>query len=134
MRSTIRTMSAYKPQGYPSLSPYIMARGGQSVIDFVTAVFDATPLRRFDDGHGHIMHAEMRIDDSVIMLADAHGDWPAVPAWVHVYVADVDATYKRALAAGGSSVQEPQQRPGDPDRRGGVADPSGNQWWISTQV
>jgi len=125
---------AYKPQGYPSLSPYIMARGGQSVIDFVTAVFDATPLRRFDDGQGHIMHAEMRIDDSVIMLADAHGDWPAVPAWVHVYVADVDATYKRALAAGGSSVQEPQQRPGDPDRRGGVADPSGNQWWISTQV
>jgi hypothetical protein len=53
-----------------------MARGGQSVIDFVTAVFDATPLRRFDDGQGHIMHAEMRIDDSVIMLADAHGDWP----------------------------------------------------------
>ena len=129
-----RAMSAYKPDGYPSVSPYIMAKGGQSVIDFVTAVFGATPLRRFDDGHGHIMHAEMRIDDSVIMLADAHGDWPAVPAWLHVYVADVDATYKRALAAGGSSVQEPQQRPGDPDRRGGVADPSGNQWWISTQV
>jgi uncharacterized glyoxalase superfamily protein PhnB len=53
---------------------------GQSVIDFVTAVFGAELLRRFD-GDGHIMHAEMRIDDSVIMLADAHGDWPAVPAW-----------------------------------------------------
>ena len=59
-------MSPYKPAGYPSVSPYIMAKVGQSVIDFVTAVFDATPLRRFDDGHGHIMHAEMRIDDSVI--------------------------------------------------------------------
>jgi PhnB protein len=127
-------MPPYKPDGYPSVSPYIMAKGGQSVIDFVTTVFGAVALRRFDDGAGHIMHAEMRIDDSVIMLADAHGDWPAVPAWLHVYVPDVDATYAKALAAGGSSVQEPQQRAGDPDRRGGVADPSGNQWWISTQT
>jgi len=46
----------------------------------------------------------------------------------------VDATYQRALAAGGSSIQAPSQRDGDPDKRGGVADPSGNQWWISTQV
>ena len=75
-------MSAYKPDGYPSVSVYIMARGGQSVID----------------------------------------------------VPDVDATYQRALAAGGSSIQAPSQRDGDPDKRGGVADPSGNQWWISTQV
>ena len=80
------------------------------------------------------MHAEMRIDDSVIMLADAHGEWAAVPAWLHVYVPDVDATYQKALAAGGSSMQPPSQRDGDPDRRGGVADPSGNQWWISTQI
>jgi PhnB protein len=128
-------MSAtYKPENYPSVSCYIMAKGAQGVIDFVTAAFDATPLRRFDSPEGRIMHAEMRIDDSVIMLADAHGDWPPVPAWLHLYVADVDATYQRALAAGGTSVQAPQQRGGDPDRRGGVADPSGNVWWISTQA
>ena len=131
--ATIAAMGAYKPDGYPSVSVYIMARGGQSVIDFVTAVFDATPLRRFDHD-GRILHAEMRLDDSVIMLADAHGEWPPVPAWLHVYVPDVDATYQRALAAGGSSIQAPSQRDGDPDKRGGVADPSGNQWWISTQV
>lgn len=60
--------------------------------------------------------------------------WPAFPAWLHVYVRDVDATYRRALEVGGASVQEPQQKEGDPDRRGGVKDPAGNTWWISSQV
>ena len=111
-----------------------MAKDARAVIEFVTKVFGATPQRRFDGPDGRIMHAEMRIDDSVVMLADAHGDWPSFPSWIHVYVPDVDATYQRALAAGGTSVQAPQQRQGDPDRRGGVADSNGNQWWISTQV
>jgi uncharacterized glyoxalase superfamily protein PhnB len=111
-----------------------MAKDARAVIEFVTKVFGATPERRFDGPDGRVMHAEMRIDDSVVMLADAHGDWPSFPSWVHVYVPDVDATYQRALTAGGTSVQAPQQRQGDPDRRGGVADSSGNQWWISTQM
>lgn len=127
-------MSApYKPSGFPSVSAYVMASDARKVIDFVTKVFDATPERRFDSPDGRIMHAEMRIEDSVVMLADANADWPSAPAWLHIYVPDVDATYQRALAAGGTSVQPPQQRAGDPDRRGGVADPCGNQWWISTQ-
>jgi uncharacterized glyoxalase superfamily protein PhnB len=126
--------SSYKPAGFPSASVYIMAKDARAVIEFVTKVFGATPERRFDGPEGRIMHSEMRIEDSVVMLADAHGDWPAFPSWIHVYVPDVDATYQRALAAGGTSVQAPQQRQGDPDRRGGVADPCGNQWWISTQV
>jgi uncharacterized glyoxalase superfamily protein PhnB len=67
------------------------------------------------------------------MLADGGGQVPAFPVWLHVYVPDVDATYRRALAAGGVSVQEPSQQ-GDPDRRGGVKDPAGNTWWIATQV
>jgi len=126
-------MSAYKPGGFPSVSAYIMAKDGQALIDFVAAAFGATPERRIDH-EGRIAHAEMRIDDSVIMLADAHGQWAPVPAWLHIYVPDVDATYQKALAAGGTSVQPPSQREGDPDRRGGVADPWGNQWWISTQI
>ena len=83
---------------------------------------------------GTVMHAEVQIDDSVVMLADGGRPWPAFPAWLHVYVRDVDATYRRALEAGGASVQEPQQKEGDPDRRGGVKDPAGNTWWISSQV
>ena len=123
----------YKPEGYSSVSVYVMADGAQRVIDFLKRTFDAQELRRFDNPDGSIMHAEVRIDDTVVMLADGGGDAPAFPVWLHVYVPDVDATYRRALAAGGVSVQEPRQKD-DPDRRGGVKDPAGNTWWIATQV
>ncbi|MFY0526058.1 VOC family protein [Archangium gephyra] len=124
----------YKPEGYPSVSAYVMVDGAQRVIDFLKKAFDATELRRFDSPDGSIMHVEVRIEDSVVMLSDGGGPFPAFPVWLHLYVPDVDATYRRALAAGGVSVQEPQQKKDDPDRRGGVKDPSGNTWWISTQV
>ena len=98
------------------------------------ATFDAEPLRRYDRPDGSIMHSEVRIDDTVVMIADSLAGWPAVRAALHVYVADVDAAYARGLAAGGTSLQEPAQREGDPDRRGGVQDPAGNSWWVATQV
>jgi uncharacterized glyoxalase superfamily protein PhnB len=125
---------SYKPQGYASVSVYIMAKEAQRVIDFLTQTFDARQTRRADLPDGSIMHAEVQIDDTVVMLADAGGEFPAFPAWLHVYVPDVDATYQRALEAGGISVQEPVQKEGDTDRRGGVKDPAGNTWWIATQV
>jgi uncharacterized glyoxalase superfamily protein PhnB len=124
----------WKPAGYTSLSPYLMVDKAQRVIDFLKAAFGATELRRFDMPDGTIMHAEVRIDDSVVMLADAGGPYPAFPVWLHLYVPDVDAAYQRALKAGGTSAQEPQQKEGDPDRRGGVKDPAGNTWWISQQI
>lgn len=123
----------YKPENYTSVAVYVMANGAQQVIDFLKATFDAIELRRFDNADGLIMHAEVRIDDTVVMIAEGGSDFPAFPVWLHVYVPDVDATYRRALEAGGTSVQEPRQK-GDPDRRGGVKDPSGNTWWIATQV
>lgn len=123
----------YKPEGYPSVSAYVMVNGAQRVIDFLKKTFDATELRRYDSPDGSIMHVEVRIDDTVVMLSEGGGSFPAFPVWLHVYVPDVDATYRRALEAGGVSVQEPQQK-GDPDRRGGVKDPSGNTWWIATQM
>jgi uncharacterized glyoxalase superfamily protein PhnB len=82
---------------------------------------------------GSVMHAEIRIGDSVVMLGEAGGQWPAIPTFLHVYVDDVDAVYRRALDAGGVSVQAPAQK-GDQDKRGGVQDPGGNTWWIATQV
>ena len=75
----------------------------------------------------------MRIDDSVIMLTDGNAEWPPIAANVHVYVSDVDETYRRALAAGATSVQEPVQKD-DEDKRGGVRDPGGTTWWIATRV
>ncbi len=123
-----------KPEGYSSVSVYLVVDGAQRVIDFLKKTFDATELRRYDMPDGSIMHAEVRIDDAVVMIADAGGAWPAFPSWLHVYVQDVDATYRRALASGGVSVQEPQRKEGDPERRSGVKDPGGNTWWIATQV
>ena len=67
------------------------------------------------------------------MLADAIDGWPAVDAHVHVYVADVDAAWSRAMQAGGTVVQAPAQKD-DGDKRGGVRDPGGTAWWISQQV
>jgi uncharacterized glyoxalase superfamily protein PhnB len=126
--------SKWKPQGYSAVSAYIVTEGAQRVIDFLKKSFGATDLRRFDMPDGKIMHAEVRIDDTVVMIADAGGAYPAFPVWLHVYVPDVDATYQHALAAGGTSVQEPILKEGDPDKRGGVKDPGGNTWWISTQI
>jgi PhnB protein len=122
----------YKPEGYTSVAVYLMASQAQPVIDFLVAAFGATPTRRYEAPDGSIMHAEVQIDDTVVMITD--GGEAAFPAWLHVYVPDVDATYQRALAAGGTSVQAPTQKPNDPDRRGGVKDPAGNTWWIATQV
>lgn len=123
----------WKPQGYSTVSVYIVTESAQQVIDFLKETFDATDLRRFDTPDGKIMHAEVRIGDTVIMMADASQKYPAFPVWLHVYVPDVDVTYKKALAAGGVTVQEPSRREGDPDRRAGVNDAGGNTWWISTQ-
>jgi uncharacterized glyoxalase superfamily protein PhnB len=123
-----------KPEGYSSVSVYLVVNGAQRVIDFLKKTFDAAELRRYDMPDGSIMHAEVRIDDAVVMIADGRGAWPPFPSWLHVYVEDVDAAYRRALEAGGLSVQEPQRKVGDPDRRGGVKDPGGNTWWIATQV
>jgi uncharacterized glyoxalase superfamily protein PhnB len=123
----------YKPPDHPSLSPYLLVADAQAAIDFMMAAFAAQPLRRHEREDGSIQHAEVRIDDSVVMLGQAVEGWPPVPCYLHLYVPDVDATYAKALAVGGESVQEPKQQ-GDPDKRGGVKDPGGNTWWISTQM
>lgn len=124
---------AWKPDGYTSVSPYLITRNAEAVIDFLRKTLEAEPLRRFDMPDGTIMHAEVRIDDTVVMLGEAGSEWRPVPCHVHVYVPDVDRTFERALANGGEAVQAPQQKEGDPDRRGGVTDPGGNTWWFSTQ-
>ena len=124
----------WKPQGYSAVSVYLVAEGAQRVIDFLKKTFDATFLRRFDTPDGKIMHAEVRIGDTVVMIADAGASYPAFPVWLHVYVPDVDATYRTGFEAGAVAVQEPVRREGDTDRRGGFKDPAGNTWWIGTQV
>lgn len=125
--------TTYKPEGYTSVSPYLIVNGAARTIDFMKDVFGAVELRRYPTAQGTLMHAEVRIEDTVVMLADPAPDWPALPAHVHVYVKDVDAIYRRALAAGAASVQEPVKK-ADEDKRGGVKDPGGTTFWIATRV
>lgn len=125
--------SPYKPSGYSTVSPYLIVDGAQGTIEFLKTVFGAVELRRFPDESGRLMHAEVRIEDTVIMLADSALEWPPVPAYVHIYVNDVDSAYKLALKAGATSVQEPVKKDDD-DKRGGIKDPGGTTWWIATKV
>jgi PhnB protein len=125
--------SSFKPQGYNSVSPYLIVDGAAGTIAFLVRVFGATELRRFPDPSGKLMHAEVRVDDTVVMVADSAEGWLPVQSHVHVYVQDVDATYRRALDAGATSVQAPIKKE-DEDKRGGVKDSGGTTWWISTKV
>jgi uncharacterized glyoxalase superfamily protein PhnB len=123
----------FKPSNYNSVSPYLIVDGAAATIRFLEAVFGAVEIRRFAGSDGKLRHAEVRIDDSVLMLADGTDGWPPLPSYVHVYVADVDAAYARALAGGATSVQEPTKKD-DADRRCGVRDAGGTTWWIATKV
>jgi len=124
----------YKPAGYNSLSPYIVVNGAERLAKLLETVFGARPLRRYEGTDGKIVHAEMQIDDSVIMFADATEAWPPNQLLIHLYVEDVDAVFKRAVAAGFEVVSEPREQEGDPDRRGTLKDFSGNYWSVSTQI
>lgn len=126
--------TAYKPSGYPSVSPYLVVTDARAAIQFMVDVLDAVEIRRFDAPEGgRLMHAEVRLDDSVIMLGDCMEGWPAVPAHVHVYVPDVDATFARAMKHGATSLQEPVKKQDD-DKRGGFQDAWGTSWWVGTKI
>ncbi|QDU40470.1 Glyoxalase-like domain protein [Maioricimonas rarisocia] len=125
--------AAFKPEGYTSVAPYLVVKGAADTIRFLEQTFEAVELRRIADDNGRIVHAEVRIDDTVVMLADGNEQWPPFSAYVHIYVPDVDATCRRALEHGATSVQEPVQKD-DEDKRGGVQDSGGTTWWIATKV
>lgn len=121
------------PEGYRSVTPYLIVDGAASLLDFVKEAFGAEERIRMPGPNGTIGHAEVTIGDSVIMLADGGEQWPARPGAIHLYVEDCDATYRRAMAAGAASVREPRNEFYG-DRMSGVTDPVGNQWWIATHV
>lgn len=124
----------FKPTGYNSVSPYLVVKGAQKMIDLLKLIFDAKELRRYDMPDGSIMHAEVQVDDSVIMMGDASDVFPANKHLIHVYVPNVDEVYKKAISAGCEPLESPKEREGDPDRRGSFKDFAGNTWSIGTQL
>ncbi|MFA7445574.1 MAG: VOC family protein [Flavobacteriaceae bacterium] len=124
----------FKPTGYNSVSPYFIVNGAQKLIDLLKVIFNAKELRRYDMPDGTIMHTEIQIDDSVIMLGDSSDKFPPVPLVMHVYVPNVDETFDKAIKAGCETVEQPNQREGDPDRRATFKDFAGNLWSVGTQL
>ncbi len=121
------------PQGYHTVTPYLIVSDPDGLIRFVEEAFDAEPLGRWADAEDRVMHAVVRIGDSPVMLGGANEEWGARPAMLHLYVEDVDETFRQAVAAGGRPIREPEDMFYG-DRSGGVADPFGNQWWIATHM
>jgi PhnB protein len=124
----------FKPTGYNSVSPYFIVNGAQKFIDLLKVIFDAKELRRYDMPDGSIMHVEIQIDDSVIMLGDASEKYPPVPMVMHVYVPNVDEVFQKAKNAGCEIIEQPKQNENDPDRRATFKDFAGNMWSIGTQL
>jgi PhnB protein len=108
----------FKPVDYNSVSPYFIVDGAQKLIDMLVEIFNANELRRYDMPNGTIMHVEVQIDDSVIMIADSSQQYPANKFLIHVYVQNVDDIFNKAINIGCEPVELPMQKEGDPDRRG----------------
>lgn len=121
------------PDGYHTVTPYLIVEGADRVVEFMKRAFDAKQAHISTASGGKIMHADLQIGDSHVMIGEASERWKAMPAAIHLYVPDTDATYKKALQAGATSEMEPaNQFYGD--RMAGVKDPAGNSWWIATHV
>ncbi len=121
------------PEGYSTVTPYLVVGDAAKLLDFVKAAFDAKELMRFAEPNGRISHAEVMIGDSHLMMGSSPAPGSETKAMLHLYVDDCDAWYKRAIAAGAKSEREPaDQFYGD--RTGGVRDPFGNFWYMATHI
>jgi uncharacterized glyoxalase superfamily protein PhnB len=122
------------PDGYHTVTPYLTVRGASKVIEFLKQAFGAKlshePIRRPD---GSIMHAQVIIGDSRIMIAEENEMAKATTSTPYLYVPNVDSVYQLAVKAGGAKVMEPTDMFYG-DRSGGVKDPSGNSWFIATHT
>jgi uncharacterized glyoxalase superfamily protein PhnB len=127
------TVTLDDPEGYHTITPYFTVPDADQLIAFLQAVFEGQVVKQDRDDDGRIRHARVRIGDSVIMLNEASAEYPANHSQVHVYIADVEATFTRALEEGASAIMTPNRRPYG-NRMAGVRDPCGNTWWIASQA
>jgi PhnB protein len=121
------------PDGYHTLTPYLVVADGEGLLGFLRAAFGAEVLSRTLRPDGAIANAGVRIGDSMLMVAQAREPWKPMPAGFYLYVPDTDAVYRAALAAGGASLMEPSDQFYG-DRNAGVQDAWGNNWWIATRI
>lgn len=124
--------TSYKPDGHSSVSPYLVADNPAGLVSFLEEVFAAQRVTVQDDAEGELEYAELRIDDSLIMVDRTDVGLPKRESVIHVYVEDVDNTHDRALEADAVSINAPKQLEGDPYRRAIFLGPEENIWAIAS--
>jgi len=121
------------PDGYHTVTPYLVVEDAGALIEFLTRAFGARTRYSHRGPDGKVAHAEMQIGDSIVMMGSARGDTQPLVMALYLYVPNCDELYRQAIAAGGTSIGEPtDQFYGD--RHGGIKDPSGNSWWLATHI
>lgn len=118
------------PEGYQRVMPYIIVKNAEGFLKFMMDVFGATEKMLHRRDTGEIMHAEVFIGDSVIMFANGNDQWQPMTAGLYIHVANADETFEKALQHGATSVNAVADQ--SYGRSGGVEDPFGNTWWITT--
>ena len=131
----------FQPAGYHTATPYLVVKGAAAAIEFYKKAFGASEVMRMAAPDGSIMHAEIKIGDSIIMLGEENPQWGAIspqtlggsPVGLCIYYPDVDARYATALAAG-AKVERPLKDQFYGDRSGTVVDPFGHKWTLATHI
>ena len=126
--------SNYIPEGLHTVNPSLLPVGADRLIAYLKEAFGAEEMDVFRRPEGGpIVHAKIRLGDTILEMGEAHGPYGPMPTGLHYYVADVDAVYERALKAGGTSISAPKDQSYG-DRSAGVTDPAGNSWFLATPL
>ena len=120
------------PEGYHTVTPFLLVQKADQLIKFIENAFNGTLTYKMEED-GSIRHATMQIGNSMIMLAEANEEFQPMPCMLHLYVEDVDSIYEQALESGGTSLREPENQFYG-DRSAGIRDDWNNQWWIATHI
>ena len=125
-------MSTKIPEGYQTITPYLILKNATAFIEFTQKVFNAEVISKHERGEETIMHSEIKIGNSIIMFADSTEQYAQSPAGFFIYVEDADKVYENALKNGAVSVTEITDQ--SYGRSGGVKDIFGNTWWITSVI
>jgi len=124
---------SYKPKGLFNVNPYLHPRRAEPLISFLKRAFGGQELAKYAAPDGVVNHAVVKVGDSVLEMGEAHGEYETMEAMFYLYVPNMEAVYRQALAVGATSFQEPTDQPYG-DRNAGVKDAFGNKWYIATHI
>jgi PhnB protein len=130
MKNT-KEKASYVPEGFHTVTPYLIVDGAEKLIEFTNKAFGAKLVFISKTDDGKVMHATIQIGDSIVMVSDSMEGMPPLTTMQYLYVQDVDTVFENALSAEGESVREPRDEFYG-DRAGAIKDRWNNTWWIAT--